>query len=282
MRRLQLAACLTLCAALAHGATPPRAVMVVCAPGYPGNTADAQPTMDALASATAAAAGLPAGRLTAVYYETAAAGLRRLADPDAVLAVVPLALHVQFGAASGLTPFLQAETAGGHEEIWSLVARKGSVGSAAGLADWEITGRAGYAPGFVRDILLGEWGAVPASARVTFTDRPLAALRRAAAGEPVVVLLDREQADSLASLPFAGDLEVVARSRPLPGVVVCRIGQRLGDEELGKIQQALLELHRGPAGNDVLGNMRLKRFRPLDRPALQEILDDLHGAGAGN
>ncbi len=282
---LPAAVCTTALTLASLGATteeaPARAMLVVCAPGYPGNTADAQPTMDAFAAATAAASGLAPGRLGAVYHETAAAGLRRLQDPDAALAVVSLALQVQYGAELGLRPVLQAEPAGGGDEVWSLVARKGAVRRPQDLAAWEITGRPGYAPAFVRDALLGDWGRLPETARITFTDRPVSALRRADAGEKVAVLLDREQADALKGLPFGGNLEVVTRTHPLPAVLVCRVGNRLGEEEARAILDGLLALHRGPAGNDVLATMRLKRFQPLDRPALREILGDLPEAGHG-
>src|SRR5207247_8991218 len=65
-------------------------VIVVCAPGYPGTTAAAQPAMDAFATAAAAAAGWPAGSVGAAYFETAESGLKRLADSDAALALVSL------------------------------------------------------------------------------------------------------------------------------------------------------------------------------------------------
>jgi len=52
--------------------------LVVCAPGYPGSTAEAQPSMDALAASLAAAGHLAPGSLAAAYEETKAGSLRRL------------------------------------------------------------------------------------------------------------------------------------------------------------------------------------------------------------
>src|SRR5437870_8109634 len=56
-----------------------RKVIVVCAPGYPGNTVEAQPTMDLFAKYVEKAAGLAPGSLGAVYHETEKGGLDRLA-----------------------------------------------------------------------------------------------------------------------------------------------------------------------------------------------------------
>src|SRR5262249_59875215 len=68
--------------------------LVVCAPGSPGSTAEAQPAMDALAVALARAAHLPPGGITAVYEETEPGCMRRLGEKDAgmVLATLPFLL----------------------------------------------------------------------------------------------------------------------------------------------------------------------------------------------
>src|SRR5262245_7454326 len=52
--------------------------LVVCAPGYPGTTDEAQPTMDAFARAAEAAAGWTTGSLHVVYDETLDGGRARL------------------------------------------------------------------------------------------------------------------------------------------------------------------------------------------------------------
>src|SRR5258705_9599360 len=92
-------------AAPAAGATK---TLVVCAPGYPGNTAAAQPTMDAFARLAAGAAGWKSDTLRALYFETAEGGLKRLAEPDAVVALVSLPLYLQQEASLKLAARLQA------------------------------------------------------------------------------------------------------------------------------------------------------------------------------
>ena len=61
----------------------------------------------------------------------------------------------------------------------------------------------------------------------------LSALRRVVKGEDVAVLLDGAQGDALPTLPFAAELEVLARSEPLPAAVVATVGRRLGVRSLG-------------------------------------------------
>ena len=185
--------------------------------------------------------------------------------------MVPLPFLLRYGKDLALQPKLLAVQESDEPEVWSLLAKKGVVVSAASLAGWEVTGMPGYAEGFVRGTLLGGWGALPADARITFGARPLSALRRAAAGEKVAVLLDREQTAAVGSLPFASDLEVVTRSKPLPSGFMCTVGTRTPPAETERILKAMLHLMDTDAGREVLKTMRMSRFKQVDQPALDAI-----------
>ncbi len=251
----------------AAGAAPKR--LVVCAPGYPGTTAQAQPSMDAFARAAGRAAGWAEGDLGAVYHETETGGLERLRDAEAALALVPLPFLLKHGEELGLRPRLRVVQEAGADEVWSLVVPRGRVSSPASLEGWEVTGTPAYAPGFVRGPALGGWGELPASARITFTPSPLSALRRAAAGEKVAVILDRAQTEALASLPFAENLEIVTRSGPLPGVLLCTVDGRIDETRAGALIEGLLRLHREEGGTELLGSLRMRRFDEIDPEALK-------------
>jgi ABC-type phosphate/phosphonate transport system substrate-binding protein len=80
------------------------------------------------------------------------------------------------------------------------------------------------------------------------------------AGENLVVLLDREQTASLASLPFAKEVEIVARSKVLPSSILCLVSGRLAKDDAARVEHALLEMHQNPGGVATLKEMRLKRF----------------------
>ena len=253
-------------AAGAAGAAPK--TMVVCAPGYPGTTATAQPTMDAFARDAAAAAGWPPGKLRAVYHETAAGGLRRLVDPDAVLALVSLPFFLQHETALGLAPRLQVVQAAGSAGTWCLAARRGRVTSPAALDGFEIAGVAGYSPEFVRGPVLSGFGPLPATARITFTPNVLSALRRAAAGEPIAVVVDAAQAAAMTSLPFGGDLEIVARSPAMPETLLCLVGTRLTTKDADDLTRGLLRLHTQSDWIATLASLRMTRFEPADAAAI--------------
>jgi hypothetical protein len=225
--------------------------------------------MDAFAAAVAARAGLPPGGLAAVYFPGEDAGVTRLRAPDAAVALVTLPFFLKHEKALALRAELQPVPQGGAgTERWSLVARKGKVTGPAGLEGFTILSTAGYAPAFVRGPALGAFGPLPASVKIAPSSAVLSALRRAAAGEPVAVLLDGAQGAALTSLPFAAELEVVTRSPPLPSGVVATVERRLPAAQLAKVEAALRELPGAPAGAEALAGIRMTRFEPVDGAAL--------------
>jgi len=235
-------------------------ILVFCAPGYPGGAGDAQPYVDQFATAATAAAGWPAGSLTAVYDPTEQGGLAKLNSADAVLAFVPYPFFVEHAEQLHLTPLAQADVAGtGTKERWTLVAKPGRVTNAASLEGYTIVSVAGYAPDFVRHSALSAWE-LPASVKIEPTGQILGALRRVASGEQVVALLDQTQATALATLPFANDLKAVVQSPELPVALVAVVGSRLPAARAKSFQAGLLKMGQGPSGSDTLGSLRLQGF----------------------
>jgi len=236
-------------------------LLVFSAPGYPGTSADAQPLVDEFAAAAAAAAHWSSGSLTAVYDATEQGSLAKLAAPDAALAFMPWPFYVQHAADLHLVPLVQADVSPvGTRQKWTLVMKSGAV-AGSGLT---ITSTAGYAPKFVR-AALGAWP-LPAGVAINASSQVLSALRRAAAGEPVAVLLDQEQAGALPGLPFAAGLRTVATSAPVPVALVAMVEGRLPKARTEPLRAALLKLSATPAGAAALSKLRLNGFVAADLP----------------
>jgi hypothetical protein len=239
-------------------------LLVFCAPGYPGTSADAQPLVGEFASALGAAAGWPPGSLTAVYDPSDKSDLARLAAPEAALAFVPYPFYVQHGAQLHLLPLVQADvTPAGLQQRWTLVLHKGHAPPPAGLAGLTVISTAGYAPAFVRDVLHN-----PAvlDTSITATGQVLSALRRAANGDPLAVLLDQEQAAALASLPFAANLESFGPSQPVPVALIVIVDGRLPKARAQELSQALLHMSGTPQGAATLSRLKLNGFAPPRLP----------------
>jgi hypothetical protein len=264
MKRAVTTALVLIAAAACPGADAPARILVACAPGYPGTTEDAQPLLDDFARAARGAAGWAEGSLGAVYLNRLEEGVAHLGEEDAALALVPLAFYQRYGKELALAPRLLVVEESGASEVWSLVAAKGKGVTPETLDGWEIAGLPGYAPAFVRETILAGYGELPEGARVVFTGRVLSALRRASRGEDVAVLLDSEQAASLEALPFGDALEIVHRSAPVPGSLLCSVGERMSGEEIGALTKALLGLHSTVGGAEAMREIRIVRFEPVD------------------
>ncbi|MDP1829965.1 MAG: hypothetical protein Q8L48_42275 [Archangium sp.] len=264
-----------LTAALCLGAPPDKAALVFCAPGYPGTTEEAQSRMDEIAGSLGELSGWPKDRLSATYFPQEKAGLARLAEADAAIALVPLPFFLQHQATLKLTPRLAVVQKGLEAtQAWALVAKKGTVKSAADLEGWQLFSTAGYAPDFVTKTALAGY-ALPASVKVTTGGQVLSALRKAATGtQKLAVLVDSEQAASLASLPFGAELEVVHTGPRLPVAVVATVGAKLSAAEWKVLAAAFSKV-----STSALEGVRLTGFVPLDDAALAAATKSFGGAG---
>ena len=245
--------------------------MVVCAPGYPGSTAEAQPAMEGFVSAVNTAAGWDGGEFSAEYFESEESGVARFAAEDAGLGLVTLPFFLEHSDELGLRPEMLAVPSGRQrEEPWSLVAAAGVVKQPSDLDGWQLVSLAGHSETFVRGPALGDWGELPPTLTISFSGAVLSSLRKAARGEKIVVLLDAEQTASLDRLPFADDLEIVHRSPPLPVSVVCSIGDRVSPEKKAELLKALGGLAARPDAAEALAGVRLERFEPANAEALEQ------------
>jgi hypothetical protein len=216
--------------------------------------------MDAFAAVLGSKSG---GAISAVYDPSESGGVKRL--ESAGMGIVSLPFFLQHEKELGLHARLQVVQKGRPAlEKWTLVAQKGRVKGVEGLAGFTIVSNAGFAPGFVK----GAIGEVPASAKIVKSSQVLSSLRKAANGEQVAVLLDGPSAASLASLPFADKLEVVATSGAWPAGVVVTVDSRMPAKTWAPIQSALTGLAGDHAGAAALDGLQMERFAPLDESAL--------------
>lgn len=271
---LTAALCIPWTVGLAQSATA--RTLVVCAPGYPGTSRQAEPTLRALAGALAAAGAWSGDTVQTAFCESPEEGVRQVRAPTSAAALVSLPFYLAHAEQLGLRAVAIPVTSVGARAPWVLVAARGRVRRPADLAGWTLASRAGYAPDVVETLIARAWGRLPDGVRVTFTPRSLSALRRSAAGDSVAVLLDGEEAAALKALPFADRLGEVFRSDPLPLSVLAMVERnRAADTEASwdrDVVEPLLRLHRSPGGAAVLKEMRIDHFERLsagDRTELE-------------
>jgi len=230
--------------------------LVVCAPGYPGSAAEAQPAMDALARELSSASQV--SPLTASYEETAAGGLKKLAKPDTALLLATLPFFLEHERDLQLTARLLATPQGGQPlQKWTLVTGKDHPTPLAGYA---VQSLAGSSPRFVHAAA----PLLPADVVVSASGSVLSGLRKAANGEKIALLLDGAQAASLSTLPFASQLATVETSAPMPVAIVETVGKRVDAAKWRALQAAFTSM----SASDALAGIQMTGFEPLDEKAL--------------
>jgi len=236
--------------------------LVVCAPGYPGNTAEAQPAMDSLARALARAAHLPEGSFAAVYEETESGGAQRLQQKESALLLATLPFYLAHEQELGLVARLSAIPQSGETlEKWTLVTGKERPPS---LEGYSVQSSSGYSKRFVRAMA----PKLPGTVKIEQTSAVLSALRRAASGEKVAVLLDGPQAAAMGTLPFAGSLAPVETSPPVPVAVIATVRKRIDDQRWKALEPAFLRIAEDRSAREALDGVRMAGFVPLDGHAL--------------
>lgn len=241
--------------------------LIFCAPGYPGVAADAQPYVDQFAAAAVTAAGWKPGSLTAVYDPTEKGGLEKLNGADAALTFIPYPFYVEHAAELRLVPLAQADvTDVGTKQKWTLVAKSGTVSDGPGLAGYTIASVAGYAPHFVIHSALASWQ-VPEGVKVEAAGQILSVLRKVAAGDKLVALLDQAQAAALPTLPFAKELRPVMQSPEVPVAIIAVVAGRLPASQTKSFQAGLLKIGQEPGAAEVLSSLKLKGFVAPQIPA---------------
>ena len=249
----------------------PTTAFVVCAPGYPGSTAEAESVMDAFAEAVAAAAGQPRGALSAEYHETEAGGLERLARPDAGFVFAPLPFFLAHEADLHLVARAQAVMQGGEaSEVYSLVAGEGKRERPRRARRLGDPGHGG-----LRAALRAGPGArrLGRAARHDEDSCSRGRSSPACAGRPPArrsrcSSTARRRPGSRAS-PTPGNSRCWRALLPLPAFIVATVGERVAPAHARQLVDALLALASRPDGAAALASLRLSRFVPLDDTGLK-------------
>src|SRR2546428_5457482 len=232
------------------------ATLVVCAPGYPGSTEEAQPARDAAARSLAKAAQLAEGSLAALYEETEPGCMRRLAQEESSLLLATLPFFLVHEQELRLVARLSAMPQGGEMlERWTLVTGKEHPPS---LDGYTVESSAGYSKRFVRAMA----PKLPGRVEVQQTAAVLSALKRSANGEKLAVLLDGSQAAAIAKLPFAGSLAVVETSPPMPVALIATLRKRIDDRRWNTLETAFLRLAEDRAAREALDGVRMAGLQP--------------------
>ena len=233
---------------------------VLCIPGGPGSTADAQPVVDRFLKQVNERVNL--GTTEAAYYTDFASCLQQVRKAAANrIVMVPLDVYLRERQAWQLRSVVQVDTAKTSGQ-YHVVASKGETLASLQGKRW-VTGLKLDAPFLSRIALDG--AVVLPSDGFKKVRSSLSAIKRVAKGRADVVIVDDLQRKSMASLPIAKELAVIYSGPDLPEAIVAVAGKTPAK----KLKKALLSLCQDH--KSLCADLRITRFKSVDDKRLQAL-----------
>ncbi len=255
-RRTLIVMCALLVGAAEASATTK---VLLCFPGGPGSTADAQPIVDRFLAKVSTLAGW-SGAAGAYHNHLGKCATQFAADKPSVV-IVPLHLYLAKRAAWNLSPVstLQNKETSGQ---YHLVAKKGATLDS--LKGQKLVTGLKADPAFFSKVAFA--GKVDFASHFEFSPQrsALRAIKNVAKGKAAAVLLDDVQQRSLEGLPMAKELATLISGEKLPGAIVATVGAMDG-----KLHGALAGVCKSDAA--LCKEMRITGFSTVDAKQLTNL-----------
>jgi ABC-type phosphate/phosphonate transport system substrate-binding protein len=244
--------------------------LLLCLPGFPGTPAQAQPYIDKMLRHLEQKLGKPAGSITGVYLSDGVEADRAIKAQKPSVALVGPSILAANHKALGMKVIAKVEVSGRSQEVFSIVAKKGGVSSAAGLAGKKVSGVVVNDERFVVNVLLDK--KVPmGSLKLIPQKRPLKSLRDVARGEADAAVVDQSVVDSMKELPEAADLVVIYTAKAVPAPAVVVMGD--GVDDAAALKQALVGMCGQPDGAELCKTLTLTAINAASDKDYKDLLD---------
>jgi ABC-type phosphate/phosphonate transport system substrate-binding protein len=244
----------------------PRDVLV-CDPGKPGTTKQAEATMATLARGVEGAGGLPPGSMRFTYIPDAKEAAAFLAKEKPGFAIISPALYLAWKKDRPLTPIAQSEREGKTTiRYLVLVGKSSPVKMLADLAGQTIVTTHADDPGFTARVILGGALEDPVFEQTK-------SLRRGAmdvtAGKKGALLVD-EHEHAMIPKEVRDQFRTVHTSEPVPGAVVVAFADApAADREA--VARGLLGLSGTKEGKEILKAIWSTGFKPPDKATFERL-----------
>ena len=233
---------------------------VLCIPGGPGSTVDAQSVVDRFLNTLRD--GTDLGPAAGAYYTDFASCAQALKKPaDKRFVMIPLNVYLRERKAWQLRALVQVDTAKTSGQ-YHVVAPKGETLESLRGKRW-VTGLKLKAPFLSRVAFDGRVALAPEGLKHLRSS--LSAIKRVAKGRADVVIVDDLQRKSMASLPIANELVVVHSGPDLPEAIVAVVGA----SKTKKLKKALLSLCQKHKA--LCTELRVTRFRAVTDKQLTQL-----------
>ncbi|MDJ0762558.1 MAG: PhnD/SsuA/transferrin family substrate-binding protein [Myxococcota bacterium] len=222
--------------------------MLLCLPGFPGTSSQAQPYVDKMLRYLEPKLGWSAGTITGLYLPDGAAASKKLLEVKPGIALVGPSIYAAHQKALRMQVIAKVEVDGRGAETYAIVTKKDGPSSLAALVGKTIEGTVVHDEKYIYNVLLDQQIS-PGKIGLKSEIRPLKSLRNVARGRVDGAIVDASVQRHMASLPFADELQVIYTSKPVPPPAVVVMGE--GRKHAEKLKKALVGLCQRPDGQDL-------------------------------
>lgn len=221
MRKICLIIIAALLTPFAASAAPDPEMIVVCYPGGPVNTKDANEAMSSMLRVVERIGRWQENSFNSLFNSKTDSCRKQMAEKKPKFAMISLGLYLELRPRYNLVPVIQPKIKGRTSERYRVMVQKGKYKSLNELKGLTLGGTVLEEQSFIGKIVFaGKYD--PASFFVLKTsNQAIRALRSLDKGELDAVILNEQQFNGLGSLHLATPLEAVFTSEeiPLMGVV---------------------------------------------------------------
>jgi hypothetical protein len=217
--------------------------------------------------------GWSPGSMTGLFISSSRECGMRLDEQKPPFAITTLGTFLTYREKLGLVPLAQPVIDGSTAERYRIMVRTGTHPSLAALKGKTIAGALVEEPQFLKRVVLR--GAMDPESFFTLKGSPgvLRCLRKLAQGELDGVIVNSQQYRALASLPFAGELEVAFTSEEIPLVGIVANGKLTTADERSRFTRALSRVCSHPEGKKLCELFGVENFVPADLHAFGKAID---------
>jgi ABC transporter, phosphonate, periplasmic substrate-binding protein len=258
---------LALMFSLAMNADAQNLRMLVHLSGGPGDTQAANKPLKNFLSLWEKEAGLPMGSLEGKYFPQKEAALEYAKSDAPSLFMLPVATFLEHEKSWGLEPICEVSLKGSPVENLYVVVKKDAVANVAALKGKTVVSS------LMSDMKMGDLVELEDGTRLaqhttlSYERSPLSALRQVREGGAAAVLLDESQWTGLEKLPYAAELTLLARAKPLPRPIIA-VSKKVGKATQDKLQKGLLAVGKNPEATSTLQQFSVDGIAPVDATAL--------------
>jgi ABC-type phosphate/phosphonate transport system substrate-binding protein len=246
--------------------------VVVCYPGGPVQAADAEPALDSMLAVIEEIGQWEKGSITCTFTSKVDECRKLMKEKDPQFAILSVGLYLENMQEHSLIPVAQPNVEGRTTDTYRILVRKDTYKSLADLKGKTLGGTHLGEPRFLQKIVFKSRIDPAKHFKLKPSRRALRALRDLSQGRKLdAIIVNEQQYKSLASLPFAGKLEVVFTSDPIPLVGLLANTRKTTKHERDRITQALSSMCTHAKGRELCELFGIGSFGPANAKSYQKI-----------